>query len=100
MLAILVAAVSTAHSQYEPSNCLNTCEAELAQCRWDKPTEISGGAYTAIGFEIAVAGAADAAAALDLWKSALAFGDFLLGVVAAGHVTTETVGLLRSARRR
>ncbi len=152
-LAILVAVVPHAHSQYEPSGCLNETEAELiqlvneyrqqnavdpvpvsatltevaqwhvvdhayatevtgdygsdpscnlhtwyggppaapygtccytadqsqAQCMWDKPAEISGGSYAAIGFEIAAVGATDAAGALALWTNTAPFDDFLLG---------------------
>jgi hypothetical protein len=49
-----------------------------ASLMWDKPGEISGGSYTATGFEIAYAGEADMQVALSAWQVSPAHNDVLL----------------------
>lgn len=54
-------------SSYE--KCCYTADHAKAACMWDKPYELSGGAYPGAGFENAAVGYASPKAALAGWKS-------------------------------
>lgn len=60
------------------SPCCYTEDHAQAQCMWDKPRQIGGGAYQGDGFEIAAFGEITPAQALQLWQTSAPHHEVIL----------------------
>lgn len=75
--------------------CCYTADHAKAACMWNKPKELSGGAYTGAGFENAAVGYSSVKAAVEGWKSSSGHNRVILnkGTWADTHWKAMGVGV-------